>query len=514
MEITWQCELSEGIHARPAGHIARLCNAFQADIRWHNRRSGLDGSAKSALSLVATDTLPGDNCRITLEGPDAPAAAAQLIELLKNLPVFAAVLEPASGPMTGVLPRCLQELHPDYLQGTRVSAGIAIARPVVMQGLTFDELMARNPGDLDTPDNEKRRLSEGLNALRMELEAALGTTHGIARDLTEAHLAYITDRAFWDAMVDHIDNRMNGWSAIISAARDFSAVFERSASHYIQERTLDILDIATQLLSALYGAPSLMQPHLALTQPSLLFATTLTPSQFIAIDKQHLAGLVLASTGKTSHTAILARSMGIPTLADIDFSAIDFTAPRDMVLDGEPGILIADAGEKVLRYYRHETQVLRQTRQPLTDRALITPDVIQWGLDAQDKNEVIKKMVDNLWLLQRTDSREALCQDIWAREVPFPTVVGSGFAIPHAQTDAINASTISVAALSQPVAWGDVQVDTVFMLTISRSAARNEHMKYFSTLARLLMDDEFVAQIQKTATPAALYQLIFNALAL
>lgn len=514
MEITWQCELSEGIHARPAGHIARLCNTFQSEIHWLNTRSGLNGSAKSALSLVATDTLPGDNCRITLQGPDAGKAAAQLAALLKNLPVFASAQAGCSEPAAGALPRCLQELDPDYLQGTRVSAGIAIARPVMMQGLTFDELIARNPGTVGTPEYEKQRLAEGLDALRLTLESELEATDGIEHDLTDAHLAYITDRAFQEAMVGYLDKRMNAWGAVIAAALDFSAVFERSSSHYIQERTLDILDIATRLLCALYGAPSLRQPHLALPQPSILFATTLTPSQFIAIDKRHLAGLVLSSTGKTSHTAILARSLGIPTLADIDFSAIDFSAPREMVLDGEPGILITRVDEKILRYYHHEAQLLRQTRLPLTDRALLTPEVIQWGLNVQDKNEVIKKMVDNLWLHQRTDARDALCQEIWAREVPFPTVVGSGFAIPHAQTDAINASTISVATLSQPVAWGGVQVDTVFMLTISRSAARNEHMKYFSSLARMLMDDEFVEQIQRAATPAALYHLLCNALAL
>lgn len=514
MEITWQCELSEGIHARPAGHIARLCNTFQSEIHWLNTRSGLNGSAKSALSLVATDTLPGDNCRITLQGPDAGKAAAQLAALLKNLPVFASAQAGCSEPAAGALPRCLQELDPDYLQGTRVSAGIAIARPVMMQGLTFDELIARNPGTVGTPEYEKQRLAEGLDALRLTLESELEATDGIEHDLTDAHLAYITDRAFQEAMAGYLDKRMNAWGAVIAAALDFSAVFKRSSSHYIQERTLDILDIATRLLCALYGAPSLRQPYLALPQPSILFATTLTPSQFIAIDKRHLAGLVLSSTGKTSHTAILARSLGIPTLADIDFSAIDFSAPREMVLDGEPGILITRVDEKILRYYRHEAQLLRQTRLPLTDRALLTPEVIQWGLNVQDKNEVIKKMVDNLWLLQRTDARDALCQEIWAREVPFPTVVGSGFAIPHAQTDAINASTISVATLSQPVAWGGVQVDTVFMLTISRSAARNEHMKYFSSLARMLMDDEFVEQIQRAATPAALYHLLCNALAL
>ncbi|XBS67924.1 HPr family phosphocarrier protein [Acerihabitans sp. KWT182] len=70
VEITYQCELSEGIHARPAGHIARLCNGFHAEIIWHNTRTVLNGNAKSSLALVSTDTLRYDKCRITLCGCD------------------------------------------------------------------------------------------------------------------------------------------------------------------------------------------------------------------------------------------------------------------------------------------------------------------------------------------------------------------------------------------------------------------------------------------------------------
>ena len=139
--------------------------------------------------------------------------------------------------------------------------------------------------------------------------------------------------------------------------------------------------------------------------------------------------------------------------------------------------------------------------------------MILWNIDAADKNEAIKMMVDNLWLRERTDERDRLCDDIWAREVPFPTVVGSGFAIPHAQTDYIHDSAISVATLKQPIAWGGVMVDTLFMLTISNSEQDNEHMKYFSTLARMLMNDEFVSLVKEMKNPKALYNLISRTLA-
>lgn len=137
VKITYRCELSKGIHARPAGHIARLCNGFHAEIIWHNTRTALDGNAKSSLALVSTDTLLYDECRITLCGCDEKAAAAKLIALLGNLPTFAAEQASEPVPGAGYLPRCLRELQPLYLQGTGISTGITIAKPVILLGVTF-----------------------------------------------------------------------------------------------------------------------------------------------------------------------------------------------------------------------------------------------------------------------------------------------------------------------------------------------------------------------------------------
>ncbi|MDO6407048.1 PTS sugar transporter subunit IIA [Pantoea phytobeneficialis] len=517
VEITYQCEISEGIHARPAGHIARLCNTFQCEVVWQNSRTALEANAKSALSLIATDTLLDDSCLITLHGADALSASVALQALLNNLPAFTTLVEPALAVTNGSLPRCLHELQPQYLTGVRISGGIAIAKPRVLKGVTFGELLTRGPDTTANRETEIARLTEGLRMLRINKEAALAVARGIEQDLLEAHLLFITDSAFRDSIISYLDAQMNAWSAIITAAMGFSAILERSSSHYIQERTLDMLDIATQLLVEIYGAQSGLPPALSLDEPALVIADSLTPGQFLALNKQHLAGLILSSTGKTSHTAILARSQGIPTLADINFATQPFSPRQEMVLDGDLGLLITRADDKILRYYRHEKDVQQQMRlkrpSTRTDKPLLTPDMILWGLDACDKNEVIKKMVDNLWLHQRTDCRDKLCQDIWSREVPFPTVVGSGFAIPHARSDAILDSTISVATLHQPVVWGGVSVDTVFMLTISQAAAENEHMKYFSTLARMLMNDEFVAKAKSAATPDVLYHLIISTLA-
>ena len=253
--ITYVCELHEGVHARPAGYIARLCNLFRADIDWENTRTGLLANAKSALSLIASDTLVNDTCRITLCGEDETQAAVQLRTLLSDLPTFS--LEPEPITTQGYLPRCLRELNPQVIQGTRINKGAAIARPQIMQSLTFTDIIARNPGYIGNIESEKARFLAGLDSLRVEQEAALAKNQGIEHDLIAAHLSLITDIAFQDSAIGYLNNNMNAWSAIAQASLDFCHQLERSPSQYLQERALDILDIATQLISAIYGEQAL-----------------------------------------------------------------------------------------------------------------------------------------------------------------------------------------------------------------------------------------------------------------
>ncbi|ROR11509.1 phosphoenolpyruvate--protein phosphotransferase [Erwinia sp. JUb26] len=832
--IAYQCELNEGIHARPAGHIERLCNTFQSDVCWKNIRSGIQGNGKSALSVVATDTLFNDACEISLSGKDAAEAAQQLRALLKKLPSFeVSQAEEATAP-AGYLPRSLRETRLDFIQGSRISGGVAIAKPVRIQSLSLNEMLARNPGGEYSAEQQQRIFLAGLATLKDEKLTALEIKTGVEHDILQAHLSIVTDATFQSQITSAIANGENTWNSVIKSAMEFCDILNRSASKYIKERSLDVLDITGQLIMAIYGTGALPQNSLELTQPSIILANSLTPSQFLGINKQYLAGLVLSATGKTSHTAILARSLGIPTLTDIDFTALTLEANTDIIIDGNPGILITAPDEQVLRYYRHEItvqqlmqqqmmagvmqpattcdnhrveiagniasvaeaeaafnngaegiglfrtemsfmdrktppdyreladlygqvmaladgrpvifrtfdiggdkpvdyldtgeeenpflgfravrtypryrdlfamqlkailsasalgeakimipmianvdeviwcrEVLEEVKSTMRDEGLpfndaislgvmleipsvlfaigeiadyadffsvgsndltqyffaadrgnsqvesvydnyapsflralklaveevhragkwiglcgelgassdflpllvgmgfdelsmsgtaipgvkhtlreldftkcqrlvqeivsvkrsagvksalrspevraiskmpiLTPEFILYALDAGDKNEAIKMMTDNLWLHHRTDNRDRLTDDIWAREDSFSTAVGYGFAIPHTKSDHIQHSTISMATLAKPIMWGDQQVETVFMLTVSKSADPNEHMKYFSTLARKLMKEDFRNEIKQAENVTVLYNLMASTLAI
>lgn len=80
-------------------------------------------------------------------------------------------------------------------------------------------------------------------------------------------------------------------------------------------------------------------------------------------------------------------------------------------------------------------------------------------------------MTDNLLLAGRCRYPRKLEADLWAREAVFSTGLGFSFAIPHSKSEHIEQSTISVARLAQPVAWGDDEAQFVIMLTLNKHSA-------------------------------------------
>jgi multiphosphoryl transfer protein len=64
------CDLSNGVHARPASLVETRCNTFSSTVEWLNTRSTRRGNAKSALAIIGTDTIKGDECQLIISGDD------------------------------------------------------------------------------------------------------------------------------------------------------------------------------------------------------------------------------------------------------------------------------------------------------------------------------------------------------------------------------------------------------------------------------------------------------------
>src|SRR5439155_13560856 len=114
-----------------------------------------------------------------------------------------------------------------------------------------------------------------------------------------------------------------------------------------------IQDVCFELLQQIYRV-AIVPKKIELPPAAILVAESLTPGQFLALDRGALRGLVLPHAGMTSHTVILARSFGIPTLICVHEIAEARLENQEAILDADAGVLLASPPEAALRYYAME----------------------------------------------------------------------------------------------------------------------------------------------------------------
>ncbi|OED43759.1 hypothetical protein ACH42_09150 [Endozoicomonas sp. (ex Bugula neritina AB1)] len=130
----------------------------------------------------------------------------------------------------------------------------------------------------------------------------------------------------------------------------------------------------------------------------------------------------------------------------------------------------------------------------------------------------IKELVDALDMDGRLADACCVEDAVWKRESVYSTGLGYGVAIPHCQSNDIYNDSIGVVRLKKPVDWDAIDgkpVDLIFLLTVRQSGAQENHMKFFASLARKLVNDVFLKQVRAcTATDEMLdllnLELSFN----
>jgi len=315
-ELEFQCPLPNGLHARPASTLAEVAARFEAEISLENRRSGASANARSVLEMVALGVKRGDPCCLRIAGADAERAARTLRGFLDNeLPVCDEAL-PAEAPASAAaLPRGLHDACGRWYAGTVVCPGIGRGRVVLIRGAQVPRELLEMPAL--SPDEEREKARRANAAVRATLETRLaGRPPAVEEGILRAHLSILGDVGMQQKIGAAIDTGRSGMQAVTEAAAHFAARMRESESAYVRERAIDIEDIGFQLLERMHGA-RLRSTQLVLAEASVVVAESLTPRQFLALDKGLLQALVLEHTGATSHAVILARSFGIPTLTGV-----------------------------------------------------------------------------------------------------------------------------------------------------------------------------------------------------
>jgi fructose-specific PTS system IIA-like component len=389
--LRFTCNLPTGLHARPASLIAEAARKHRAAVTIRNATSGASADARSVLSLIALDIQRGHEVAVEAVGDDA-AAAIQAIDALAKSHFGEALhaapqITAAPGEFTPRIPAPFRRLNIKFITGRPVCPGVGegiAIHAAALASLEFDEESPDAPAS--SPDAEGERFTTALAALRAEIErdlSRLGSRGGIRAELLRAHLGIVDDPALATRIEASIRSGRSASGAVLEAAKHYTTKLGASTSAYIRERAADIEDVCRRLLAQLEGEPAAAgaaeAPTIALTQPSILIADDLAVSQLMAIDRDHLRGLILGDVGPTSHVVILARSMMIPTLIGVAGATRAIRAGVQTVVDAIGGFAIADSNPQIAAYYQREFAARARRRArlaPLLDRRGQTRDSI------------------------------------------------------------------------------------------------------------------------------------------
>ncbi|OAI57365.1 hypothetical protein AYO49_02265 [Verrucomicrobiaceae bacterium SCGC AG-212-N21] len=236
--------------------------------------------------------------------------------------------------------------------GTPVSGGFACGIVRVV-GSRFEEPRFRVIPK-DWIEMEADSFQQALDKTRAELEnliARLGDDMDrSAKEILEMHLLVLDDSTINNEVRRLIrEERSCAEHAYFRAARDCMESFARIPDPYLRERALDIRDVAQRVLRHLTGDHH--DEHFA-DEPAVCIAHDLTPSETAQLDRKQVLGFAVELGSKTSHTAIIARSLGLPAVVRLH-GITQFLHPGDHVLlDGDEGVLILNPTAETLAKYR------------------------------------------------------------------------------------------------------------------------------------------------------------------
>jgi phosphotransferase system enzyme I (PtsI) len=136
--------------------------------------------------------------------------------------------------------------------------------------------------------------------------------------------------------------------------RKYARAFQNLGNPYLAERAADVIDLEKRLLRALLGEQRQELSHL--TEPVIILAGNLTPSETANLDQNHVLGFATEAGGPTSHTAILAGALELPAVVGVGNFLTEINAGDIVILDGHRGEIVIDPDEETLARYRDSVQ--------------------------------------------------------------------------------------------------------------------------------------------------------------
>ena len=237
-------------------------------------------------------------------------------------------------------------------KGIAVSPGISIAESLIID--SEDYRIPRRP---IKPSQRMFEIQRTRNAFKdaigelTQLEAAHDQGGGSKiKDIFAVHLRFMHDRSLRKKVTDMVhDESVTAEYAVSTVLREIASHFAKEKDAYMSERAADIYDIERRLLKQLLGKKREDVGHLK--KEVVVVARELSPTQTAGFDRKYVKGIASDAGGRTSHAAIVARSLGIPAVVALE-DLTEYTSGGDIVIvDGNRGIVIVNPDDQTIEQY-------------------------------------------------------------------------------------------------------------------------------------------------------------------
>jgi len=231
-------------------------------------------------------------------------------------------------------------------------------------------------GELSRLAVAQKEAVDTLNKIHLESIKKVGKKDSM---IFEIHKMMIEDEDFSESIREIIQKeQVNAEYAVWKTGNEFAKRFAQMDDDYMRERKTDVLDISRRLIQCLDNQNVGGLIHM--DKPCILAADDLTPSETIQLDKSKILAIVTQGGSRTSHSVILSRTMGIPSIIGLGDSFCELEDGMFIIEDGSSGILQLEPDEETIKRYKemresylHKQQEMRQ----LTNAEAITKDGVK-----------------------------------------------------------------------------------------------------------------------------------------
>lgn len=241
----------------------------------------------------------------------------------------------------------------EHIKGIGASDGVAIAKAYLMiePDLSFsEEKVTDTAAEVEKFKAAVNQSKVELTQIRNNAEVALGADKAAIFD---AHLLVLEDPELINPIEENIkNNQSNAAAALSEVANNFVTIFESMDNEYMRERAADIKDVSKRVLSHILGV-KLPNPTL-IDEPVVIIAEDLTPSDTAQLNKAFVQGFATNIGGRTSHSAIMSRSLEIPAVVGTKNITSLVNQGDFVIVDGIEGEVILNPDEATITAYKQK----------------------------------------------------------------------------------------------------------------------------------------------------------------